>query len=276
MVTLVEYLSESVSNSYLGKLKEFFDYIRIHGGVLNGMSLSPGDWIQIRSKDLKDYDHLCKVVFTEDLICTQDARTGLMSSTRSSTQDTILFWRKYKPNGSRYILSTGRSLRIKSDDPVFVCINPKITNIPDTPAGLTDKNAKQWLYSFRVSVKDPVEKALREIGYNRSFRTYFESMRSIMDYDKLLTPSEYLEIHSLVVSISRLIDDYQYIKATGHDLSLAVGVIANKLNPVVARVALKKLEGKIPERGKKALRRRLLEGLTQAIEHFVILLERIR
>lgn len=95
------------------------------------------------------------------------------------------------------------------------------------------------------------------------------------DYDKLLTPSEYLEIHSLVVSISRLIDDYQYIKVTGHDLSLAVGVIANKLNPVVARVALKKLEGKIPERGKKALRRRLLEGLTQAIEHFVILLERI-
>jgi len=272
MVTLVEYLS----SSYTGKLKEFFDYIRIHGGVLNGMSLSPGDWIQIQSKDLKDYDHLCKVVFTEDLICTQDARTGLMGSTRSSTQDVILFWRKYKPNGSKYILTTGRSLRIKSKDPVFVCINPTITNIPDLPTGLTDKNAKQWLYSFRVSVKDPVEKALREIGYTRSFRTYFESMRSIMDYDKLLTPSEYLEIHSLVVSISRLIDDYQYIKATGHDLSLAVGVIANKLNPVVARVALKKLEGKIPERGKKALRRRLLEGLTQAIEHFVILLERIR
>lgn len=157
-----------------------------------------------------------------------------------------------------------------------MCINPKITNIPDFPVGLTDKNAKQWLYSFRVSVKIPVEKALREIGYTKSFRTYFENMRSIMDYDKLLTPSEYLEIHSLVVSISRLIDDYQYIKATGHDLSLAVGVIANKLNPVVARVALKKLEGKIPERGKKALRRRLLEGFTQAIEHFVILLERIR
>ena len=271
MVTLVEYLS----SSYTGKLKEFFDYIRIYGGVLNGMSLSLGDWIQIQSKDLKDYDHLCKVVFTdgtaagaEDLICTQDARTGLM-------KDVVLFWRKYKPNGSKYILTTGRSLRIKSKDPVFVCINPTITNIPDLPTGLTDKNAKQWLYSFRVSVKDPVEKALGEIGYTRSFRTYFESMRSIMDYDKLLTPSEYLEIHSLVVSISRLIDDYQYIKATGHDLSLAVGVIANKLNPVVARVALKKLEGKIPERGKKALRRRLLEGLTQAIEHFVILLERI-
>jgi hypothetical protein len=271
MVTLYEQLN----SSYTGKLKEFFDYIRIHGGVLNGMSLSPGDWIQIQSKDLKDYDHLCKVVFTEDLICTQDARTGLMGSTRSSTQDAILFWRKYKPNGSKYILTTGRSLRIKSKDPVFVCINPTITNIPDFPIRLTDKNAKQWLYSFRVSVKDPVEKALREIGYTRSFRTYFESMRSIMDYDKLLTPSEYLEIHSLVVSINRLIDDYQYIKATGHDLSLAVGVIANKLNPVVARVALKKLEGKIPERGKKALRRRLLEGLTQAIEHFVILLERI-
>jgi len=190
------------------------------------------------------------VVFTDELICTQDARTGLM-------RDAILFWRKYKPNGSKYILTTGRSLRIKSKDPVFVCINPKITNIPDYPTGLTDK------------------KALREIGYNRSFRTYFESMRSIMDYDKLLTPSEYLEIHSLVVSISRLIDDYQYIKATGHDLSLVVGVIANKLNPVVARVALKKLEGKIPERGKKALRRRLLEGLTQAIEHFIILLEKI-
>lgn len=151
---------------------------------------------------------------TEELICTQDARTGLM-------KDAVLFWRKYKPNGSKYILVTGRSLRIKSKDPVFVCINPTITNIPDLPTGLTDKNAKQWLYSFRVSVKDPVEKALREIGYNRSFRTYFESMRSIMDYDKLLTPSEYLEIHSLVVSISRLIDDYQYIKATGHDLSLA-------------------------------------------------------
>lgn len=269
MVTLVEFIGESLSSSYTGKLKEFFDYIRIHGGVLNGMSLSPGDWIQIQSKDLKDYDHLCKVVFTEELICTQDARTGLMG-------DAILFWRKYKlTSGGRYILTTGRSLRIKSKDPVFVCINPRITNIPDLPTGLTDKNAKQWLYSFRVSVKDPVEKALREIGYTRSFRTYFESMRSIMDYDKLLTPSEYLEIHSLVVSISRLIDDYQYIKATGHDLSLAVGVIANKLNPVVARVALKKLEGKIPERGKKALRRRLLEGLTQAIEHFVILLERI-
>ena len=264
MVTLYEQLN----SSYTGKLKEFFDYIRIHGGVLNGMSLSPGDWIQIQSKDLKDYDHLCKVVFTEELICTQDARTGLMGSTRSSTQDTILFW-------SKYILTTGRSLRIKSKDPVFVCINPVITNIPDYPTGLTDKSAKQWLYSFRVSVKDPVEKALREIGYTRSFRIYFESMRSIMDYDKLLTPSEYLEIHSLVVSISRLIDDYQYIKATGHDLSLAVGVIANKLNPVDARVALKKLEGKIPERGKKALRRRLLEGLTQAIEHFIILLERI-
>lgn len=122
------------------------------------MSLSPGDWIQIQSKDLKDYDHLCKVVFTEDLICTQDARTGLM-------KDAVLFWRKYKPNGSKYILSTGRSLRIKSKDPVFVCINPKITNIPDLPTGLTDK------------------KALREIGYTRSFRTYFESMRSIMDYD---------------------------------------------------------------------------------------------
>lgn len=264
MVTLVEYLS----SSYTGKLKDFFDYIRIHGGVLNGMSLSPGDWIQIQSKDLKDYDHLCKVVFTEELICTQDARTGLM-------KDAVLFWRKYKPNGGKYILTTGRSLRIKSKDPVFVCINPTITNIPDYPSGLTDKNAKQWLYSFRVSVKDPVEKALREIGYNRSFRTYFESMRSIMDYDKLLTPSEYLEIHSLVVRMSALIDDYQYIKATGHDLSLAVGVIANKLNPVVARVALKKLEGKIPERGKKALRRRLLEGLTQAIEHFIVLLERI-
>lgn len=110
-------------------------------------------------------------------------------------KDAVLFWRKYKPNGSKYILTTGRSLRIKSKDPVFVCINPTITNIPDLPTGLTDKNAKQWLYSFRVSV--------------------------------------------------------------------------------VARVALKKLEGKIPERGKKALRRRLLEGLTQAIEHFVILLERI-
>ena len=34
MVTLVEYLSESVSNSYFGKLKEFFDYIRIYGGYL--------------------------------------------------------------------------------------------------------------------------------------------------------------------------------------------------------------------------------------------------
>lgn len=43
MVTLVEYLA----SSYIGKLKEFFDYIRIHGGILNGMSLSPGDWIQI-------------------------------------------------------------------------------------------------------------------------------------------------------------------------------------------------------------------------------------
>lgn len=272
MVTLVEYLT----SSYTGKLKEFFDYIRIHGGVLNGMSLSPGDWIQIQSKDLKDYDHLCKVVFTdgtaagaEELICTQDARTGLM-------RDAVLFWRKYKPNGSKYILTTGRSLRIKSKDPVFVCINPKITNIPDHPMGLTDKKAKTWLYSFRVSVKIPVEKALREIGYARSFQSYFENMRSIMDYDKLLTPSEYLEIHSLVVSISRLIDDYQYIKATGHDLSLAVGVIANTLNPVVARVALQKLDGRVPERGKKALRRRLPEALLRAIEHFVILLERIK
>lgn len=188
------------------------------------MSLDPGDWIQIRSKDLKDHDHLCKVVFISDgtaagaegLICTQDARTGLM-------KDAVLFWRKYKPNGSRYILSTGRSLRIKSKDPVFVCINPKITNIPDLP----------------VSVKDPVEKALREIGYARSFQAYFENMRSIMDYDKLLTPAEYLEIHQLVKKISHL--------------------IANTLNPVVARVALQKLDGKIPERGKKALRRRLPE-----------------
>ena len=262
-------LFEQLNSPYVGKLKVFFDYIRIHGRVLNGMSLSPGDWIQIQSKDLKDYDHLCKVVFTDELICTQDARTNLF-------KDAVLFWMKYKPNGSKYILTTGRSLRIKSKDPVFVCINPRITNIPDTPAEPTDKNAKQWLYSFRVSVKDPVEKALREIGYNRSFRTYFESMRSIMDYDKLLTPSEYLEIHSLVVRMSALIDDYQYIKATGQDLSLAVGVIANQLNPVVARVALKKLEGKIPERGKKVRRRRLLEGLTQAIEHFVILLEKIQ
>ena len=224
MVTLYEQLN----SPYTGKLKEFFDYIRIHGGVLNGMSLSPGDWIQIRSKDLKDHDHLCKVVFTEELICTQEARTGLM-------KDAVLFWRKYKPNGSRYILTTGRSLRIKSKDPVFVCISPKIMNIPDYPMGLTDKKVKTWLYSFRVSVKDPVEKALREIGYNRSFRTYFESMRSIMDYDKLLTPSEYLEIHSLVVRMSTLIDDYQYIKATGHDLSLAVGAIANTLNNVAKK-----------------------------------------
>lgn len=265
MVTLVEFLS----SSYIGKLKEFFVYIRHTGGTLNGMSLDPGDWIQIRSKDLKDHDHLCKVVFTsEGLICTQDARAGLM-------RDAVLFWRKYKPNGSRYILSTGRSLRIKSDDPVFVCINPTITNIPDYPLGLTDKKAKTWLYSFRVSVKDPVEKALREIGYGRSFQSYFENMRSIMDYDKLLTRAEYLEIHQLVKKISHLINNYQYIAPTGNDLSLAVGSIANKLNPVVARVALKKLEGKIPERGKKALRGRLLEGLTQAIEHFVILLERI-
>ena len=160
------------------------------------MSLSPGDWIQIRSKDLKDYDHLCKVVFTGDLICTQDARTNLL-------KDTVLFWRKYKPNGSRYILSTGRSLRIKSDDPVFVCINPTITNIPDTPAGITDKNAKIWLKSFGFSVKTPVEKALREIGYGRSFRAYFENMRSIMDYDKILTSSEYLEIHNLSLEIGR-------------------------------------------------------------------------
>lgn len=265
MVTLVEFLS----GSYIGKLKEFFDYIRHTGGRLNGMSLDPGDWIQIRSKDLKDHDHLCKVVFTsEGLICTQDARTGLMS-------DAVLFWRKYKPNGSRYILSTGRSLRIKSDDPVFVCINPVITNIPDYPMGLTDKKAKTWLYSFRVSVKIPVEKALREIGYARSFQAYFENMRSIMDYDKLLTPAEYREIHQLVKKISHLIDDYQYIKVTGHDLSLAIGVIANTFNPVVARVALQKLDGRVPERGKKVARRRLLEGLTQAIEHFVILLERI-
>lgn len=111
MVTLVEFLS----SSYTGKLKEFFDYIRHTGGRLNGMSLDPGDWIQIRSKDLKDHDHLCKVVFTSDgtaagaegLICTHEARTGLM-------RDAVLFWRKYKPNGSRYILSTGRSLRINS------------------------------------------------------------------------------------------------------------------------------------------------------------------
>lgn len=233
------------------------------------MSLDPGDWIQIRSKDLKDHDHLCKVVFTEELICAQEARTGLMS-------DAVLFWRKYKPNGSRYILSTGRSLRIKSKDPVFVCINPVITNIPDYPTGLTDKKAKTWLYSFRVSVKIPVEKALKDIGYARSFQAYFENMRSIMDYDKLLTPAEYLEIHQLVKKISHLIDDYQYIKVTGHDLSLAVGVIANTLNPVVARVALQKLDGKIAERGKKVARRRLPEAMVRAIEHFVILLEQIR
>ena len=265
MVTLYEQLN----SSYTGKLKEFFDYIRIHGGVLNGMSLSPGDWIQIRSKDLKDHDHLCKVVFTsEGLICTQDARTGLM-------RDAVLFWRKYKPNGSRYILSTGRSLRIKSDDPVFVCINPTITNIPDYPLGLTDKKAKTWLYSFRVSVKDPVEKALREIGYGRSFQSYFENMRSIMDYDKLLTPAEYLEIHQLVKKISHLINNYQYIAPTGNDLSLAVGSIGSTFNPVVARVALQKLDGRVPERGKKVARRRLPEAMIQAIEHFVILLERI-
>ena len=277
MVTLVEFIGESVSSSYTGKLKEFFDYIRHTGGRLNGMSLDPGDWIQIRSKDLKDHDHLCKVVFTSDgtaagaegLICTQEARTGLM-------KDAVLFWRKYKPNGSRCILSTGRSLRIKSKDPVFVCINPKITNIPDLPTGLTDKKAKTWLYSFRVSVKIPVEKALKDIGYARSFQAYFENMRSIMDYDKLLTPAEYLEIHQLVKKISHLIDDYQYIKVTGHDLSLAVGVIANTLNPVVARVALQKLDGKIAERGKKVARRRLPEAMIQAIEHFVILLEQIR
>lgn len=272
MVTLVEFLS----SSYLGKLKEFFVYIRHTGGTLNGMSLDPGDWIQIRSKDLKDHDHLCKVVFTSDgtaagaegLICTQEARGAF-------DKDAILFWRKYKPNGSRYILSTGRSLRIKSDDPVFVCINPTITNIPDYPLGLTDKKAKTWLYSFRVSVKDPVEKALKDIGYARSFQAYFENMRSIMDYDKLLTPAEYREIHQLVKKISHLINNYQYIAPTGNDLSLAVGVIANTLNPVVARVALQKLDGRVPERGKKVARRRLLEGLTQAIEHFVILLERI-
>ena len=265
MVTLVEYLA----SSYTGKLKEFFDYIRIHGGILNGMSLSPGDWIQIQSKYLKDYDHLCKVVFTEELICAQDARTGLMS-------DAVLFWRKYKPtSGGRYILTTGRSLRIKADDPVFVCINPTITNIPDYPTGLTDKNAKQWLYSFRVSVKILVEKALREIGYTRSFQSYFESMRSIMDHDKLLTPAEYREVHNLVKKISDLIGSYQYIKVTGHDLSLAVGAIANTLNPVVARVALKKLDGKVPERGRKVARRRLSEAMVRAIEHFVILLEKI-
>lgn len=265
MVTLVEFLS----SSYIGKLKEFFDYIRHTGGRLNGMSLDPGDWIQIRSKDLKDHDHLCKVVFTsEGLICTQEARTGLMS-------DAVLFWRKYKPNGSRYILSTGRSLRIKSDDPVFVCINPVITNIPDYPMGLTDKKAKTWLYSFRVSVKIPVEKALKDIGYARSFQSYFENMRSIMDYDKLLTPAEYREIHQLVKKISHLIDDYQYIKVTGHDLSLTIGPVGNTLNPVVARVALQKLDGKIPERGKKVARRRLPEAMVRAIEHFVILLEKI-
>lgn len=59
--------------------------------------------------------------------------------------------------------------------------------------------------------------------------------------------------------------DYQYIKVTGHDLSLAVG----------ARVALQKLDGKIAERGKKVARRRLPEAMIQAIEHFVILLEKI-
>lgn len=78
------------------------------------------------------------------------------------------------------------------------------------------------------------------------------------------------------IQIRHLIDDYQYIKVTGHDLSLAIGQIGNTLNPVVARVALQKLDGKIPERGKKAARRRLPEALLRAIEHFVILLEQIR
>lgn len=40
MVTLVEFIGESISSSYIGKLKEFFDYIRYTGGRLNGMSLT--------------------------------------------------------------------------------------------------------------------------------------------------------------------------------------------------------------------------------------------